>query len=248
MQDPFVGQIALFAFNFAPRGWLPCTGQLLPISQNVALYSVIGSAYGGDGKSTFALPDYRSIQPHGLQYCIALQGIYPEHGGGIAAVGELALLPYTFVPAGWMNCAGQLLPVDDNQLLFQLLGTRFGGDGETTFGLPNLTSTPPPPSPAAAAGSSLYFISLFGTFDVLTGFLAAVQLLPFEAPPRGWAACAGQLLPIAQNQALFSLLGTTFGGDGKTTFGLPDLRQQAVPAGTQYCICVSAPPPLAPPS
>jgi microcystin-dependent protein len=54
------------------------------------------------------------------------------------------------------------------------------------------------------------------------------------------------LLPIHQNQQLFSLLGTRFGGDGKTNFALPDLRQQAVPAGTQYCICVSAPLPVAP--
>jgi microcystin-dependent protein len=55
-------------------------------------------------------------------------------------------------------------------------------------------------------------------------FLGEVRLLGFGFAPRGWALCAGQLLPIAQNQALFSLLGTTYGGDGRTTFALPDLR------------------------
>lgn len=55
-------------------------------------------------------------------------------------------------------------------------------------------------------------------------FLSEVRIMSFEFPPRGWALCNGQLLPINQNQALFSLLGTTFGGDGRVNFALPDLR------------------------
>ena len=55
-------------------------------------------------------------------------------------------------------------------------------------------------------------------------FLSEVRMMSFVFPPRGWALCNGQLLPINQNQALFSLLGTTFGGNGSTTFALPDLR------------------------
>jgi microcystin-dependent protein len=55
-------------------------------------------------------------------------------------------------------------------------------------------------------------------------FLSEIRLMSFGYPPRGWALCNGQLLPINQNQALFSLLGTTFGGDGRVNFGLPDLR------------------------
>jgi microcystin-dependent protein len=58
----------------------------------------------------------------------------------------------------------------------------------------------------------------------MTPFLGQLMLFPFNFPPRGWALCQGQLLPISQYQALFSLLGTTCGGDGRTTFGLPDLR------------------------
>jgi microcystin-dependent protein len=57
MADPFVAEIRIFPFNFAPTGWAWCNGQLLPISQNTALFSLIGTFYGGDGKSTFALPD-----------------------------------------------------------------------------------------------------------------------------------------------------------------------------------------------
>lgn len=61
-------------------------------------------------------------------------------------------------------------------------------------------------------------------------FIGELRAFPYNFAPRGWALCEGQLLPIAQNTALFSLLGTTFGGDGRTTFGLPDLRGR-VPVG-----------------
>lgn len=57
MSSPFVSEITIFAFNFAPKGWAFCAGQLLPISQNTALFSLLGTMYGGDGKSTFALPN-----------------------------------------------------------------------------------------------------------------------------------------------------------------------------------------------
>src|SRR5579859_4631255 len=68
MADPFVAEIRIFPFNFAPRGWAFCDGQLMSISQNTALFSLIGTFYGGDGKSTFGLPN--------------LQGSIPLHVGG----------------------------------------------------------------------------------------------------------------------------------------------------------------------
>jgi microcystin-dependent protein len=79
--DPFIGQIMLFAFNFAPRGWAPCQGQVLPINQNQALFALLGTNFGGDGRTTFALPDLRGKEPvTSTQYCIALQGIFPSRG------------------------------------------------------------------------------------------------------------------------------------------------------------------------
>lgn len=63
MADPFVAEIRIFGFNFAPKGWAFCDGQILPISQNTALFSLLGTTYGGDGKSTFALPDLRGSVP-----------------------------------------------------------------------------------------------------------------------------------------------------------------------------------------
>jgi microcystin-dependent protein len=67
MADPFVAEIRIFPFNFAPKGWAFCDGQILPLSQNTALFSLLGTTYGGDGKSNFALPD--------------LQGNVPMHPG-----------------------------------------------------------------------------------------------------------------------------------------------------------------------
>jgi len=63
MSDPFIGQIMMVGFNFAPQSWALCNGQLLPISQNTALFSLIGTNYGGDGRSTFGLPDLRGRAP-----------------------------------------------------------------------------------------------------------------------------------------------------------------------------------------
>ncbi|MEP7336714.1 MAG: tail fiber protein [Acidobacteriota bacterium] len=77
----FLGEIVILPFSFAPRGLDFCNGQLLPIPQNVALYSLIGTTFGGDGNTTFALPDYRNQAPAGSQYFIAMEGIYPKEPG-----------------------------------------------------------------------------------------------------------------------------------------------------------------------
>lgn len=61
--EPLLGEISMFAGNFAPRGWAFCDGQLIPISQNPALFSILGTTYGGDGRTTFGLPDLRGRSP-----------------------------------------------------------------------------------------------------------------------------------------------------------------------------------------
>lgn len=73
MSDPFIGEIRMFAGNFAPRGWASCNGQILPVSQNTALFSLLGTIYGGDGRTTFALPDLRGRAP-----------LHPGRGPGLS--------------------------------------------------------------------------------------------------------------------------------------------------------------------
>src|ERR1700729_3870281 len=75
MATPFLSQIDIFSFNFAPKGWALCNGQLLPINQNQALFSLLGTTYGGDGRGKFGLPN--------------LQGRTPMHGGDGHTLGEL---------------------------------------------------------------------------------------------------------------------------------------------------------------
>lgn len=79
MDDPFLGEVRAMPFSFVPRGWAPCQGQRLPIGGNTALYSLIGPTYGGDGRTNFALPNLPLLGTGDatLQYCIAMQGIFP---------------------------------------------------------------------------------------------------------------------------------------------------------------------------
>ena len=81
MADPFVAEIRVFPFNFAPKGWAWCDGQLLPLSQNTALFSLLGTTYGGNGKSNFALPDLQGRAP-----------MHPGQGPGLSLhdLGETA--------------------------------------------------------------------------------------------------------------------------------------------------------------
>ena len=78
--DPILGEIRMFSGNFAPMGWALCNGQMLSISQNTALYSILGNLYGGDGQQTFALPHLQGKVDidKNVTFIIALQGIYPS--------------------------------------------------------------------------------------------------------------------------------------------------------------------------
>ena len=106
MADPFVAEIRRFAGNFAPKGWAFCNGQLMPISQNTALFSLLGTTYGGDGKSTFALPDLQGSAPmhpgdgpglsqrflgeqSGSQTVSLLQTEMPAHNHNMMAVNDV---------------------------------------------------------------------------------------------------------------------------------------------------------------
>jgi microcystin-dependent protein len=83
--DPFVAEIRIFGFNFPPKGWASCEGQLMPISQNTALFSLVGTVYGGDGKATFGLPDLQGSVP-----------MHPGQGPGLANrfLGEMSGSPF----------------------------------------------------------------------------------------------------------------------------------------------------------
>ncbi len=111
MADPFVAEIRIFPFNFAPRGWAWCDGQLLPISQNTALFSLLGTTYGGNGKSNFALPDLQGRAPMhpgqgpglslhdlgetgGAETVSLLESEIPSHAHGLSVSNQMASSTY----------------------------------------------------------------------------------------------------------------------------------------------------------
>lgn len=107
MSEPFVAEIRIFAGNFAPRGWAFCNGQLLPVSQNTALFSLVGTTYGGDGRSTFGLPNLQGRAPMhpgrgpgltdrrlgergGAETVTLTEAQIPQHNHPLAGVAEFA--------------------------------------------------------------------------------------------------------------------------------------------------------------
>jgi len=86
MSEPFVGEIRMVSFNFAPRGWATCDGQLLPLSQNTALFSLLGTMYGGNGKSNFALPNLQGSAPMMFGQGPGLTDRFQGETGGTATV------------------------------------------------------------------------------------------------------------------------------------------------------------------
>jgi microcystin-dependent protein len=93
LDSPYLSEIALFAFGFAPQGWATCSGQLLPINQNQALFSLLGTTYGGNGQTTFALPDLRGRVPMGFGPDPA-----PGHDRGETGGSETATLAVAHLP------------------------------------------------------------------------------------------------------------------------------------------------------
>jgi microcystin-dependent protein len=176
----FLGQIATFAGNFVPGGWSLANGSLLPIATNQALFSILGTTYGGNGTTTFALPNLT----------------------GRAAVGASSSIP---------------------------LGSSFGSASTL------LTNAQVHGTPVSNYQPSLavnYIIAVSGIFPSLNGglgfnpttpTLGEISAFAGTFAPAGWAFAHGQLLTIASNPALFSILGTTYGGNGTTNFALPDL-------------------------
>lgn len=167
MAQPYIGEIRMFAGNFAPAGWMLCQGQLLPISENETLFALIGTTYGGDGQSTFALPDLQSRVPIHMGGGMAL-----AQTGGVESVtlttAQIAAHDHTFnastATAGGINPAGNVVGQSDSVLLFRA----------------QAGNTPLQPSAIAPAGGSQphdnmqpflclnFIISLFGIFPSQT--------------------------------------------------------------------------------
>lgn len=204
---PFLGQVRLFAGTSTPAGYASADGQFLSAPANPDLFGVLGTNYGGDGVNTFALPDLR--------------------GRAVLGAGQ---------GLGLTNRAlGEPLGAESSVLTLDQLAPH----EHTLPPSPDLTATTGGGQPIDNMQPSLplrYIINIDGLFpsrdsDVGEPFMGQILLFAGDFAPKGWAFCDGQLIPIAQNTALFSILGTAYGGNGQTTFALPDLRGR-LPVGT----------------
>lgn len=102
MSEPYIGEIRVISFNFPPKGWTFCNGQLLPINQNQALFSILGTTYGGDGRQTFGLPNLQGRVPMHVGNGIVLG----ELGGEVAHTLNISELPaHNHVPVGSSSAA-----------------------------------------------------------------------------------------------------------------------------------------------
>lgn len=180
---PVLGTVMPFAGNYAPAGWLVADGSTLSIADNVELFQTIGTAFGGNGQSTFALPSLSPSRP-------VTAPTVPIGAG--AAPGRSPVSLGQSMP----NALGQAGGLGLNFLIcVQGLYPTLGGNG---------------------------------AFPEDEAYLGQVVAFAGKAPPQGWALCDGSLLAIKGNQALYTLLGTLYGGDGVNNFALPDLRGRAM--------------------
>lgn len=273
-----VGQMLVWPVAATPKDWLPCTGGRYYNIEHMQLWATIATIYGeGGGRGTGILPDLVNNRALGAGEGENLPGYelgssgkdsssgaggihYVDIGAIICAAGSLydeapvnllgMIIPYAgrVLPDGYAFCQGELLSIARYPQLFSVIGTTFGGDGRTTFALPDLRGRTPlgadDTNPLGHAGVNLSEAGVLGyqTINYITPlkapmipggsvdtpFIGEIVYTATSFAPRGWAFCQGQLLPIQGYPELFSLIGTTYGGDGTTTFGLPDLRGAAV--------------------
>jgi microcystin-dependent protein len=339
--DSFIGQIDLMAGIVVPGGWAVCNGQEVSISTFYRAFHLLGTTYGGNGTTTFRVPNLQDRAVVGVGTgeglpdrplatsfgsdlaTLSLKELpphsHPLPGGGVSGVtgagepfdkpqpslalnyvispsglpgfAQLRLFAGDFAPDGFLLCDGQILEIARHPKLFGLLGTTYGGNGTTTFALPDLrgrldigtgqiaggslrtlgeksgsaairlteaqlpphTHTLPNGGGTGTTGGGQpfdnthpslgmnYMIATSGVFPSeysvqgnaggSTPYLGEVDAFPAGGPiPGGWALANGQILSIDQNRTLFSIMGPTYGGNGITTFALPNLSGR-VPVG-----------------
>ncbi|HTP79449.1 MAG TPA: tail fiber protein [Bacteroidota bacterium] len=232
----FLGEIRMTAATTAPSGWYFCQGQTLPITQYTALFSLLGTYYGGNGSTTFGLPDLRGRVPVGYGQGTGLSSYTLGQTGGVESV----TLTVNQIPSHTHSVEVDLLPGTTSKPVAALLAKypgipSYGTSPAVAMSSSTVTSTGSGQShtniqPYLAVN---YMIAAQGVFPQSSGSVATpdayvgeIRLAGFDVTPVGWVDCNGQLLSVSTYSSLFGLIGTTYGGDGVSTFAVPDLRSR----------------------
>lgn len=219
-----IGRISLFPYDFAPAGWGSCDGQLVGISENDALFSLLGNTFGGDAdQGSFALPDFRTSTHAGCQYCMAMVGVMGDYDEGVRLGETMISATYHQVKVrNLAECNGQAIPKANNMVLDTYLGKRFGDQGGDKIVLPDLRGKAP--------AKCQFVMATQGDMpdgNRLDPYVGQIFLFPFDLDSpmarERFRLCNGDVLKKQDNPALAALLANRFGGDGKETFGLPKI-------------------------
>lgn len=222
MSNEYVlGSITMFAGKFAPKGWAFCDGQLMQIAQYPELFSILGTTYGGDGTTTFALPDLRGRAPlhRSAEMKIGSKGGEEQVKLTAAQVSHRHDLRGTSGAASSASVKG-LLPAKAAVNAYQTSPAEMEMSrkavSEVGGNQPHNNMQP---------FICLNFIINIGGYDGNDdGIIGEVRIFAFGFAPSDWMSCEGQIISISQETALYSILGVVFGGNGSTNFALPDLR------------------------
>lgn len=224
----FLGMIVGFAGNFAPRDWAYCDGQQVSSDSEPAYVELVGDSFGGDGVNTAATPNlanFPSTDRLPVRKIINLNGSFlPALYYSTMAMVLEAVAPVRMTQGGlWLECMGQSLEVDSNPPLYSQLQNYYGGRPGETFNLPDLS----PDQTLDGNRSFEYLLSAKGSYPGTSlpyAFIGQVQYSATVHPPLGWTICNGTELSISRYSTLFSILGIRYGGDGRTSFALPNIQ------------------------
>ena len=147
MSDPFVAEIRMFAGNFAPRGWALCNGQIMLISQNTALFSLLGTMYGGDGRSNFALPDLQGRAPLQTGQGPGLS----DYAQGEVTGTETVTLLESEMPIHTHTLMGANAPAEQSSPAGNAVARSLGGSIYTNTGAPDTSMAPQTVAPAGGS-------------------------------------------------------------------------------------------------
>jgi microcystin-dependent protein len=151
-------------------------------------------------------------------------------------VGAISLFAGTYDIKGWSYCDGKILKIENFPELYEVIGNKYGGDATTQqdFALPNLQEA------EKGLNGVRYQIAVIENIFAPDPLTSYIFLSVFDTPPNGYTFYDGALLRIQQYQALYSIIGTTYGGNGTTTFALPNLTEAEKGLnGARYVICIN---------
>lgn len=236
-QNDIIGQVCLFTYDYVPVGWVEADGRFLSAKDYPELYQLIGNTFGGN-EDMFNVPNIKNATMDQGAYYVCVKGVnknnIEQYKGTLS---EIVLFIDQTVPDDFFTLAdGRTLKVADNKELYSIFGNSYGGNW-IQFNLPNLINENPMIHVS-------YYVCTEGVFPEEdyseiknTLYVGAIHLYDRNAHSLDSTGLAdGRTLDVKENNTLFALYGYRFGGDGSTTFALPNLENRTPDKGFLYIV------------